>query len=1520
MATKVNVKFVIVLAAALIVLSGGVAVVAYYQLTTSGEEYEAKGDALMAEQQYEDAADMYRAAWRHDPTNIVWLTKWRDSILKVIPETQVEYVKYYQEYYLGILNQLAALQDTDPAAQRAYIEPYYRQLQRADANAESWQRLLDHVNTVLQRLPEDDVVTKQIHRYRGLARLARMSQVEERDAERQQALEDLQLALEADPTDVEVAVGIMKWRFNEWKRAHRLRRSQTADQLWLAMGNDVAAIRKQFPNEPRVILTEVQIAIERVIQIEEDPAARIAMVKNMEGADNPLLESLRSAPVEELDDSILRGAYQSLKLLQPREYANLMLPIVDRVAEARPDDAGVRLLRGEILNELNRYDEAIAEFRAVSEMPNRPVSLDGLMLIGNQRFTAMYSLSDAVLKMRERTAEAARRDELLQDAKLHRDQLAENITGGDSSPIVMLLDGRIALAEGRPADAVERLKALDDRVGGRDPEVIRLLGQALLESNILGAAKQQFERLVEMNAGDLQSLFVLADVEYRLQNLESAVERYQQILAMAPELTEARVRIAAIRAEQGRIVIGENAEGVDPVRVALIRWRALTQQENPEPEEAIAILREARREHGDSPALLNAMIVHYNLEGDAEQAMAVTNEALALYPEDKRFVDWRVRLEQIERGLTVDDRLRLIDESPIEPIEKLINKYAILESVGRTDEANDVFEEALRQSPDHPAIVERQFMRALEAKDFAEARSIASKAARLNLDSVNGLLFQARLEFAQEDYQRALATLQQVTSRLPYDPLALRLLGQTYLRMGRANDAINSLSQAFENKPDGVLVARLYVQGLIQLQRNAEALRVVKRARKFNGPDRILTDQWLALEELAGDRELAMTERRKRYEANPSDFSNAAALVRMLLDDQNWSRAREIITATRAADPDNADLARLEANWHAQQGDIERGADVLRAFSGDENPIGGPVRLAQYYADFGRFEAAVATLTEARPLQDPGQKVIELLLADLHFREDQYELAVPLFREALSAGEDTESGDVARRYADALLRLQRYQEAQQALLALKGQARDHARTNILLSRAAAGMDEDRAALNFLDAAVASAPNNPEPFIERAGFNAERGQRLEDVLQDLNQAIRLAPTSVPARQLKANVLVRNNRLAEASRELQEAVDTNPDNRDLRQLLIDTLTRMGQTGQAIVAATRASQQFPNEAIWLRTAGDLHVREGNWDMALDRYTRAYELDPSSQVAIRLGQAYLEVEPPRSQDAINMLAAHTDDPDRLSTVLLLQSQAHSRLGNQTVARQLATQSFDAANKPADIRDWFTGAPTLFNSREDLLAFIRSMAPLADLEPIYTVLLSRLVAQDAATHDTVIAELRSIEPRDMDPITRMDLYRLLGGLLYVKQQYAEAADVFRKAVALAPNDLEFNNNLAYLLARHLENAEEALAPAEKAAQLSPADPNVLDTLGWVYFQLGRLGQAQATLNQALQNAREPGERIPTLLHLAETILAQNEPDSRSRALRNAESARELIDRSPAFQQQYGAQLEAVMEKLNRSE
>ncbi len=106
-------------------------------------------------------------------------------------------------------------------------------------------------------------------------------------------------------------------------------------------------------------------------------------------------------------------------------------------------------------------------------------------------------------------------------------------------------------------------------------------------------------------------------------------------------------------------------------------------------------------------------------------------------------------------------------------------------------------------------------------------------------------------------------------------------------------------------------------------------------------------------------------------------------------------------------------------------------------------------------------------------------------------------------------------------------------------------------------------------------------------------------------------------------------------------------------------------------------------------------------------------------------------------------------------------------------------------------------------------------------------------------------------------------LHRMLGDLLYHRQNLAGAAGAYERAIALNPDEATALNNLAWLYATSdaaaLRNPERALALARRAAELDPA-PHVLDTLAESYFVNGMHEAAAEAGERALQRAEERGE------------------------------------------------------------
>lgn len=163
-------------------------------------------------------------------------------------------------------------------------------------------------------------------------------------------------------------------------------------------------------------------------------------------------------------------------------------------------------------------------------------------------------------------------------------------------------------------------------------------------------------------------------------------------------------------------------------------------------------------------------------------------------------------------------------------------------------------------------------------------------------------------------------------------------------------------------------------------------------------------------------------------------------------------------------------------------------------------------------------------------------------------------------------------------------------------------------------------------------------------------------------------------------------------------------------------------------------------------------------------------------------------------------------------------------------------------------------------------------------------------------------AERRLANARDAQPDYAIQLYLIEAETLSANNQGDRAWNVLQQALQQYPDDLnllytramqaEKRNDLAqmekdlrliiqrdpdnamalnalgYTLSDRTTRYAEAKALIEQAHQLTPEDPAVLDSLGWVNFRLGNLDEAERLLRQALE--RFPDQEVAA--HLGEVL------------------------------------------------
>ena len=98
----------------------------------------------------------------------------------------------------------------------------------------------------------------------------------------------------------------------------------------------------------------------------------------------------------------------------------------------------------------------------------------------------------------------------------------------------------------------------------------------------------------------------------------------------------------------------------------------------------------------------------------------------------------------------------------------------------------------------------------------------------------------------------------------------------------------------------------------------------------------------------------------------------------------------------------------------------------------------------------------------------------------------------------------------------------------------------------------------------------------------------------------------------------------------------------------------------------------------------------------------------------------------------------------------------------------------------------------------------------------------------------------------------------------------AKSEQALRRIIELQPGDSRAYNQLGYALADGPNRHDEALVLLERAIEISPDDPAIIDSLAWAQYKLGRYEEALANLQRAYAAFPDP----EVAAHLGEVLWA----------------------------------------------
>jgi tetratricopeptide (TPR) repeat protein len=1011
-------------------------------------------------------------------------------------------------------------------------------------------------------------------------------------------------------------------------------------------------------------------------------------------------------------------------------------------------------------------------------------------------------------------------------------------------------------------------------------------------------------------AGDRSAVVLAARLHLAAQRTDAARELLDAYVKANPADAGVLQQLVAIERDLGNDKRVEElinrARATDPDNP---QWDVISSTEPGEADEAVVELIMQTEDPVDRQLRLHT---YYQRTGKQEQADAALAEAVASHPDDLRVL--MARLQVALRDKAWDDAEQIVARA-----EKL-------------DVSDDgVTTNTLWRS----RLLESRYTDAVAAEDWDRAAAVVDEVAAMNdgqgLDYAKGDVWRGRLLLSRGKHEEAIRALEAAREALPHSSDVRFQLARARLAMGDLSGAEEDLQESLQLRPQNTVAWLLLHQTHDRLRRHDEALTDLRRALSYAPRNGQIYGVYVDYLGRYGEREYAIRLREQIARNNPTNRGNRLALASMYAQENLYAKAGSLLQALHDEDPKDLNTIVAMANLDLLTDKAEQGKARVRDFvvgMGDEATIQEWLVLARFMRQAADAPAAEAAYRRAITLEAPTTRLATLDLANWYFTTRRYGDAAEQYGAALTTldPKDDRRVDVERRYAEALLGAGEHAQAETVVSKLIGQDPDNVLNVLLKARTAeramqidSSMTEaERQAMNdqidaAYDRAVSLARTNPLPYVQRARrhFESDIPTIQSQVREDLLRAVELDPSAVEPRQMLASWFARRGDPVNATDELRRLISARPDFRPARIALVQMFLRDDRQSDVEAELADAIARFPNEAVWYQLRARAELMSGDTEDWIADLGRAYQRDNSPGLFVEYGRALLS-----TGHHVELQALLRERPQELQTSGILQAmRAHALAlaGQRNQAINAYRRALDLSVDDPAALDVVASHMRMSLPLEDQLSLLNARVREGEFGVPVLILQVRLAAGQAAQ---VLTEAKRLLPKvDADTTEATELNRLLAQTEYIAGDYEASRRHYETVLKTQPNDPLSLNNLAYLLAKHLDGEAEALPMAQRAVEQATIRAgvgavaqraNVLDTLGYVQFKLDDLTAAEQTLRRSI---RLQGLSA-NYAHLAMVLAAQARNGD---ALEALAKAKELLD------DQTGNEVREMIDKLERS-
>jgi tetratricopeptide (TPR) repeat protein len=364
---------------------------------------------------------------------------------------------------------------------------------------------------------------------------------------------------------------------------------------------------------------------------------------------------------------------------------------------------------------------------------------------------------------------------------------------------------------------------------------------------------------------------------------------------------------------------------------------------------------------------------------------------------------------------------------------------------------------------------------------------------------------------------------------------------------------------------------------------------------------------------------------------------------------------------------------------------------------------------------------------------------------------------------------------------------------------------------------------------------------------------------------VDQVLARNPTAVDTQLLKGELLLNEGHRDEAFAAIRAAAASHPDSAEAQFALARFYVSRGDTSGAEAAYREVLRINPRAAAAQVEMAKLHLSTGNRNAALRTVEEVARAQPTNLDArLQLVRSLLAAKDleraGRELDALraanpNVAAVHV----QTGSLALLRNDVPGARASFERAESLDPKSPDllegwialdfkmnnTASAKARVEHRLKEGPTpellmlaaqTYITANDSPAAERALRQAIELDPLllspYDMLGQLYMTQKRLSEAR--AEFETLARRQARPVSALTM---IGTILMTEGKTDLAKKKFEEVLAIDPRAVNANNNLAWIYAEAGNDLDFALGLAQVAMEQAPDEPDVMDTLAWVYYK-----------------------------------------------------------------------------------